>query len=480
MLSRRLSALEARGEVLSVTALKPQRPPADQNAVLVLMSLTNRLKSVLTNSSAYPPSLRFAAPGKAILTARLKEWSFDGKATFDWPQIEHDLADAEEALAVMRSAAERPAFDSGFDYRKGFVDFQLGPVVVNVKRAVQGLNIATLRDLREGHLDAANSNLCALVRLAVNQKPEPLVISQLVRQACVAIAFNVTWQALQTPGWADAQLAALQSAWSACDLPGDMGKAFEMERAMLLDFYRQIGASRATLDRVISQREDGELGELMGSLPTQGFWLHYVHLPVWRMAWIDQDALRSLEQWEVAIDQERLVRAKSWAALPGRSTGDGPVESMPWMGLFQGREQLGWYDRLRYLFSAESFAITDALLRKTLFIQTQQQMVLTAIAVARYRVLHGKEPSDLNALVPGLLPALPRDWMNGETLRYRLRPGGGFLVYSVGEDGKDDNGDPTPSKPEKKYRQLGDGRDAVWPIAASEAEAQAAMKAKNE
>jgi hypothetical protein len=120
MLSRRISVLEARGEVLSVTALEPQRPPADQNAVLVLMSLTNRLK-------------------------------------------------------VMRSAAERPAFDSGFDYRKGFVDFQLGPVVVNVKRAVQGLSIATLRDLRAGHLDAANTNLCALVRLAVNQKPEPLV-----------------------------------------------------------------------------------------------------------------------------------------------------------------------------------------------------------------------------------------------------------------------------------------------------------------
>ncbi len=130
--------------------------------------------------------------------------------------------------------------------------------------------------------------------------------------------------------------------------------------------------------------------------------------------------------------------------------------------------------------SAESLAITDALLRKTLSMQTQQQMVLTAIAVARYRIVQGIEPPDLRALVPRFLPTLPRDWMDGNLVRYRPRPGGGFLLYSVGEDGKDDNGDPAPSKPEKKYRQVSDGRDAVWPVAASETEAEAAMKVKNE
>lgn len=479
ILSRRLSALEARGEVLSVTALQPQRPPPDRNGALILLSLTNHFKSVLTNSSAYPPSLRFAAPGRAIVTARLKAWTLDEKATYSWPRIEQELTDAEEILIEMRSAADRPAFDSGFDYRKGFVDFQLGPVVVNVKRAAQGLSIATLHELREGRLDAANSNLCALVKLAVIQKPEPLVICQLVRQACMAIAFNATWQALQTSGWTDAQLAALQSAWTACDLPGDMGKAFEMERAMLMDFYRQIGASRATLDQVIGQREGAEWTGLTGSLPTQGFWLHYIHLPIWRMAWIDQDALRGLEQWEVMIERERLVRSNSWPALPGRPSEESPQDSMPWMVLFQGRNQLGWYDRLRFLFSAESISITDAILLKTLRIQTQQQMVLTAIAAARYQIAQGIEPPDPGALVPRFLPALPRDWMDGKPLRYRLRPGGGFLLYSVGEDCKDDNGDPAPSKPEKKYLQFWDGRDAVWPVAATDAEAEAAMKAKN-
>jgi hypothetical protein len=70
--------------------------------------------------------------------------------------------------------------------------------------------------------------------------------------------------------------------------------------------------------------------------------------------------------------------------------------------------------------------------------------------------------------------------MNGEPLRYQGQPGGGFLLYSVGEDGRDNHGDPSPSTPRKKYRQLWDGRDAVWPVAATEAEAEAAVASERE
>lgn len=466
--------------MLSVSALEPRRPSPDQNVVPALLSLTNRLKDVLTNSGIYPPSLRFVAPGRAVVTAGLKEWLVGGKATSTWARVERDLAGAEDVLAGIRAAAERPAFDSGFDYRDGFVDFQLGPAVLNVKRAAQGLSVATLLDLHEGQLDAAHGNLCALVKLAVNQKPEPLVICQLVRQACVSIAFNTTWQALQAPGWTDAQLAALQSAWTACELSGDMGKAFEMERAMVLDFYRQIRTSRAALNQAIGQREDPAMSELTGPLPTQGFWLHNVHLPIWRVAWSDQDALRALERWNVMIERGRLAQAKSWSALPGRPAEETVLDSMPWLVLFQDPEQMGWYDRLRFLFSAEPFSVTDALLRRTLATQTQQQMVLTAIAAARYRTLHGTDPSDLAALVPDLLPVLPKDWMDGGTLRFRARRTGGYLLYSVGEDGDDSDGNPTPSKPGKTRFQLWDGRDAVWPTAATGSEAEAAMMLKAE
>jgi hypothetical protein len=41
-----------------------------------------------------------------------------------------------------------------------------------------------------------------------------------------------------------------------------------------------------------------------------------------------------------------------------------------------------------------------------------------------------------------------------------------MLLYSVGKDGKDDGGDPTP--PVGMPAGLWEGRDAVWPSAATE------------
>ena len=53
--------------------------------------------------------------------------------------------------------------------------------------------------------------------------------------------------------------------------------------------------------------------------------------------------------------------------------------------------------------------------------------------------------------------------MSGRSLAYRLKPAGGWLLYSVGEDGRDDNGDPTPPPGTNSAAGLWDGRDAVWP-----------------
>ena len=70
-------------------------------------------------------------------------------------------------------------------------------------------------------MDAAQKNLVALVRLSAKQTPEPLIICQLIRQACAALSFNATWQALQAEGWSDAQLASLEAAWEPCNLAKD-------------------------------------------------------------------------------------------------------------------------------------------------------------------------------------------------------------------------------------------------------------------
>lgn len=63
-----------------------------------------------------------------------------------------------------------------------------------------------------------------------------------------------------------------------------------------------------------------------------------------------------------------------------------------------------------------------------------------AVACERYRLVNGQWPATLDVLVPNYLAAVPLDSFTGKPLLYRLLPEG-VVVYSVGKDGNDDQGD---------------------------------------
>jgi hypothetical protein len=64
-----------------------------------------------------------------------------------------------------------------------------------------------------------------------------------------------------------------------------------------------------------------------------------------------------------------------------------------------------------------------------------------AIALKKYKGMHGGYPDALTSLVPVFLETLPQDPFCGEPYCYR-REGDGFLLYSVGDNGVDDGGLP--------------------------------------
>jgi hypothetical protein len=105
--------------------------------------------------------------------------------------------------------------------------------------------------------------------------------------------------------------------------------------------------------------------------------------------------------------------------------------------------------------------------------ENARRMLVTAIALKRYHLRNEQFPSDLNALAPEFLEKVLTDLMNGKPLRYQPRPNGEFLLYSVGEDGEDDNGDATPTDSGFKYKNWLKGRDAVWPLPATREEIEA-------
>jgi len=70
--------------------------------------------------------------------------------------------------------------------------------------------------------------------------------------------------------------------------------------------------------------------------------------------------------------------------------------------------------------------------------QTKENLTL-AFALAWYQRDHGSYPKELSALAPKYMKAITQDLFSGEALIYRSGENG-YLLYSVGVNGKDDEG----------------------------------------
>jgi len=67
------------------------------------------------------------------------------------------------------------------------------------------------------------------------------------------------------------------------------------------------------------------------------------------------------------------------------------------------------------------------------------ELVKCGLVLATYRAENGAYPSQLSELTPKYLPQAPLDLFTGQPLIYKPQPNG-FLLYSVGLNGKDDGG----------------------------------------
>ena len=99
-------------------------------------------------------------------------------------------------------------------------------------------------------------------------------------------------------------------------------------------------------------------------------------------------------------------------------------------------------------------------------IRADRRMAATALAVRWYAAENsGELPATLDALVPKYLPSVPSDPFasGGKPLRYRRDPEP--IVYSVGNDGRDQGGSETSVNPRKPAQARWDMQDAVFRLA---------------
>jgi hypothetical protein len=186
----------------------------------------------------------------------------------------------------------------------------------------------------------------------------------------------------------------------------------------------------------------------------------------WRFCSSYPDQLRALKGYQALLDGFRAIQSgqpfKVALSLQERRLAE--------LGLgADGKDSSRRFNSggpdLRSLFS-DSVVSLSRMLHRVLAAEVSRELTISAVALKRYQLRHGQYPTELSALVPEFLAAVPRDPVDGQPLRYHLKADGTFLLYSVGEDGVDNGGDAaSPVKSDTFGWQK--GRDMVWPCPAS-------------
>jgi hypothetical protein len=461
-LARYLRQLQAAGEKVTIAQAAPTPSPEALQAGHDLFLAASYL---LANGSNYPPTMRYLAPGKAVVG-----WQQDPLANSEcrnvWPGLRRELAQNADALAEVRRALRAPQLDYGLDYKQG--PALLLPHLARLKGAVQQLSAAVVLDLHDGDLTNGFQNLEALAHLAQSTPDEPLLISELVRISISAIAANATWEALQCRDWTDSQLSALQSIWEHMDFFAQGEGALAMERASAQLSLEQARNSPGLARNLFSSggpnsalNELSELGKGVLENPHEGIrniLKRYPGFWMWRWWGSYEDELAQAQIAQAAI--EALRRAHNRQAL-------GPA--LDGFGMAAARIQAA-HPKAGMCLGFGTTNTTFRVLQRIQAMETQRAMTAAALALKRYQLRQGAYPSSLAALVPEFSSQVPRDPIDGQPLRYHLRPDGTFVLYSIGEDKADNGGDPTPQSAFPK--QWARARDAVWPEPATTEEIQ--------
>lgn len=349
------------------------------------------------------------------------------------------------------------------------------PHLAALRSLMQLLSTRTVLELHDGHADAAWTNLMAATRLVTAWDPEPAEVSEMIRFACTTMAFDLAWQALQAEDWNEGRLTSLQREWESVDF----FKGLPETEA----FTRASSVATCQLER---QQPQGPLGlttrEVLQS--PRAVWyrlseysrrVRYRHHGTYE----DEKALLLFYR-DREIELRGAVRAPNWGEmrhLPGvtnviqfRSKYFSSMQSM----MNTRRTSLAVQARGRSLLGQASEA------------EAHRRLIVTAIALERYRLRHGAYPGTLAALVPEMLAQWPTDFMDGQPLRYRLTSDGHFILYSIGLDCMDDGG--KMQHPGRRRGSFNDGSpfgatqqaDVVWPRPASATDAALQLQGEKE
>jgi hypothetical protein len=310
-----------------------------------------------------------------------------------WEQYVRDNAKALESLHAPATVAES-RYPLDFSAVPGGV---LMPHLSGVGDSCRLLCLEAIVRAEDQDADGTAKAVETIVHVAQSLEKEPTVVSCLVRMVNANAGVVALERALNRVRFTEGQLARLQEAFQ--DLRPDEGlrRGLAGNRCMLLPVFEK----PQILDR-----------QVFDSLPPVPLLEAYSALGL-----SAREGIIFLDYMDECLRIAQLPAFEQPAAIEAAETGL--------------RHRKGILLRqARYM---------PELIRRVTQEGVWSGLAVTALAVERYRLARGGLPQALDQLVPDYLAAVPQDPFDGTPLRYQ-RTDRGFLVYSVGEDGKDDGG----------------------------------------
>jgi hypothetical protein len=444
--------LRAKGEKISFADWGFPKPPEDGASLLRLTNAVSQIRRTSGEAGRFTDP-NFTGPGRQQVI-----WAGEGMPAsqssnrLSWEKFGALIQDVTNELAELRAAAEKPP--RWFQYNPagnltnsaGFPRYPF----VDMRHAAQWLYVDSLGALHVADLARARQDLHALVQFSEFNREDPTLVAAMIRVAIAGLGLQFTWQALQHTNWTEADLLAMQRDWERVDLLAAVETGFTGERA-----FTEIAFT-------ISKRKGvGWITSGTASRTTASAWDNIKDQAVTMMWNADEDELFALRHHQSSLEAIRALRTGS--AWPGVQA----LIQSHHNDLDRAIGRARGLNRFRYLLSAMVIPNTSKAVQTTVRHETLRRLTVTAIALQRFHLRHQRWPETLAELVPEFLASVPIDPLNAEPFRYRREADGGFVLYSVGEDGRDDGGDAAPTAKTLHY-DWWTGRDTVWPKPANQ------------
>lgn len=362
-----------------------------------------------------------------------------------WPMGAEALASEQrEALAELltNNAPALEVLHEGLRLDKAVypIDYTRGPAALvphlaKIKSLSQLLKAEAILFSEEGQVERSLQSIRASVALARTLESEPLLISQLVRHACLGLSCTALERVLNQHALSEPQLQSLAlTLRSAREASGPAARAGYVGE-ICLGIYCFRSRPRE-LAAVTGSEED---------------------LAVWG------NVLFPLYAWTGLRDRDFLFYLRSMRGVIESTKRPFPERMLSIRSAHQHTADVLGADRLLVLSrmllpalerSQEKAAENEALLR----------CAETALLVEEIRARNqGELPAELSARVSPALETVAVDPITGGALRYQpLRPG--YVVYSVGADGADDGGEARSPERSNRRGRSDSGYDVVFTV----------------